>query len=88
MQAAQVARPRRSRASGAADQPGRDRIQKVTQDNVDVSIEMDMAVQTLKSAPIRSRRSLHGSSSRSFRNNPRSRFDPCPHSMFFHAGRF
>jgi len=50
MQAAQVARSTQEQSLGAQQiSQAVDRIQKVTQDNVDVSIEMDMAVQTLKS---------------------------------------
>ena len=50
MQAAQVARSTAEQSLGAQQiSQAVDRIQKVTQDNVDVSIEMDMAVQTLKS---------------------------------------
>ncbi len=49
MQAAQVARSTSEQSLGAQQiSQAVDRIQKVTQDNVDVSIEMDMAVQTLK----------------------------------------
>ncbi len=49
MQAASVARSTSEQSLGAQQiSEAVDRIQKITQDNVDVSIEMDMAVQTLK----------------------------------------
>jgi methyl-accepting chemotaxis protein len=60
-QAAQVARST-SEQNGGAQQISNavNRIQKITQENVDVSVEMDMAVQTLKSRADALRAELEG----------------------------